>query len=151
MRNIFRYIIYIASTTFVSHMSTLAPEDKDYLYGMSKNLITICITLFALYTTISNFVMIQLSKFRKESKGEIEECVLSLRRNVYILLALIFANTCFFVVLLNCNFPIRIWQYFLQNQRFFTDGVVFFTLFYFLYVIYDSTLAFYNLFQHNNK
>ena len=31
------------------------------------------------------------------------------------------------------------------------DMVVFFTLFYFLYVIYDSTLAFYNLFEHNNK
>lgn len=151
MCSLIRYIIYLEVTVCVGYVSSFCPEEKDYLYGMSKNLITICITLFALYTTISNFVMIQMSKFHDESKGCITNCISSLRRNTKILLVLIAADTFFFVVVSNLHIPLNLWNFFLQNHRIFVDMVVFFTLFYFLYVIYDSTLAFYNLFEHNHK
>lgn len=146
-----RYIIYVVLTICVAYVSSLCCEEKDYLYGMSRNLLTVCITLVTLYTTISNLVMMQLSKFHKGSKGNIKKCLGSLRRNIKILMGLIALDAFVLIIMFNVDFYLKQWQWVLNNYRLITDMVVFFTLFYFLYVIYDSTLAFYNLFEHNNK
>lgn len=146
-----RYIIYVVLTACVGYVSSLCPEEKDYLYGMGRNLLTVCITLVTLYTTISNLVMMQLSKFHEESKGNIKKCLESLRRNIRILMGLIATDAFVLIIIPNINIPLELWHWVLNHYRLITDMVVFFTLFYFLYVIYDSTLAFYNLFEHNNK
>lgn len=146
-----RYIIYIVLTLCVGYFSSLCPEEKDYLYGMSRNLLAVCITLVTLYTTISNLVMMQLSKFHEESKGNIKKCLESLRRNIKILMGLISADAFVLIIMPNVDFRMEQWQWILNHYRLVTDMAVFFTLFYFLFVIYDSTLAFYNLFEHNNK
>lgn len=146
-----RYIIYVVLTALVGYFSSLCPIEKDYLYGMSRNLLTVCITLVTLYTTISNLVMMQLSKFHEESKGNIKKCLQSLRKNIKVLMGLVAIDAFILVVLPNINLQIEQWQWVLCHNRLIVDMVVFFTLFYFLYVIYDSTLAFYNLFEHNNK
>lgn len=95
--------------------------------------------------------MMQLSKFHKGSKGNIKKCLGSLRRNIKILMGLIALDAFVLIIMFNVDFYLKQWQWVLNNYRLITDMVVFFTLFYFLYVIYDSTLAFYNLFEHNNK
>lgn len=146
-----RYIIYVVLTICVGYISSLCSDEKDYLYGMSRNLLTVSITLFTLYTTISNLVMMQLSKFHEESKGNIKKCLGSLRRNIKILMGLITIDAFILIIMPNVDFHLKQWQWLLNHYRLITDMVVFFTLFYFLYVIYDSTLAFYNLFEHNNK
>ena len=84
-----RYIIYVVLTACVGYISSLCSEENDYLYGMSRNLLTVCITLVTLYTTISNLVMMQLSKFHEESKENIRKCLEGLRRNIKILMGLI--------------------------------------------------------------
>ena len=63
-----RYIIYAVLTICVGYVSSLCSEEKDYLYEMSRNLLTVCITLVTLYTTISNLVLLQLSKFHEEEE-----------------------------------------------------------------------------------
>lgn len=146
-----RYIIYAVLTICVGYVSSLCSEEKDYLYEMSRNLLTVCITLVTLYTTISNLVLLQLSKFHEESKGNIKKCLKGLRRNIKILMGLIATDAFVFIVIPNIYFHLEQWQWVLNHYRLITDMVVFFTLFYFLYVIYDSTLAFYNLFEYNNR
>lgn len=146
-----RYIIYVALTALVGYFSSLCSEEKDYLYGMSRNMLTVCITLVTLYTTISNLVMMQLSKFHDESKGNIKKCLESLRRNIRILMGLIAMGAFILIILPNIKLQLEQWQWVLSHYRLIVDMMVFFVLFYFLYVIYDSTLAFYNLFEHNNK
>ena len=84
-----KYIIYVVLTAWVGYISSFSSEEKDYLYGMSRNLLTVCVTLVTLYTTISNLVMLQLSKFHEESKGNIKKCLDGLRRNIKILMGLI--------------------------------------------------------------
>lgn len=146
-----RYFLYIVLAAFVSFFSSSCPEDEDYLYGMSKSLITVCITLVTLYTTISNLVMMQLAKFHEESKGNILKCISSLKRNIKVLMTIIASDSFVLVILPNVVVQIELWQQVMLHYRLLVDMVVFFTLFYFLYVIYDSTLAFYNLFEQNNK
>ena len=77
-----RYIIYVVLTACIGYASSLCSEENDNLYGMSRNLLTVCITLVTLYTTISNLVMMQLSKFHEESKGNILKCLEGLRGSV---------------------------------------------------------------------
>jgi len=151
MRIPVRYIIYVVLTACVGYISSLGSEEEDYLYGMSRNLLTVCITLVTLYTTISNLIMMQLSKFHEESKGNIKKCLEGLRRNIKILMGLITTDAVILIIIPNIDYQWEQWQWVLRHYRLITDMVVFITLFYFLYVIYDSTLAFYNLFEHNNK
>lgn len=146
-----RYVCYVLLTIFVGYISSSCAEEKDYLYGMSHNILTLCITLTTLYTTISNLVMMQLAKFHDESKGNIKKCISSLERNIKILMGLIAVNAVLLIIVPNVNIQEELWLWGMQHYRFLVDMVVFFTLFYFLYVIYDSTLAFYNLFEQNNK
>ena len=146
-----RYIIYVVLTACIGYASSLCSEENDYLYGMSRNLLAVCITLVTLYTTISNLVMMQLSKFHEESKGNIRKCLEGLRRNIKILMGLIACDAFILIILPNIKLQLEPWLWLLNHYRLVVDMVVFFTLFYFLYVIYDSTLAFYNLFEHNNK
>ena len=146
-----KYIIYVVLTAWVGYISSFSSEEKDYLYGMSRNLLTVCVTLVTLYTTISNLVMLQLSKFHEESKGNIKKCLDGLRRNIKILMGLIASDAFILIIIPNIYFQLKQWLWVLNHYRLVVDMVVFFTLFYFLYVIYDSTLAFYNLFEHNNK
>ena len=146
-----RYIIYVVLTACIGYVSSLCSEENDYLYGMSRNLLTVCIILVTLYTTISNLVMMQLSKFHEESEGNILKCLEGLRRNIKILMGLIACDAFILIILPDIKLQLEQWLWVLNHYRLVVDMVVFFTLFYFLYVIYDSTLAFYNLFEHNNK
>ena len=146
-----RYIIYVVLTACIGYASSLCSEENDYLYRMSRNLLTVCVTLVTLYTTISNLVMMQLSKFHEESNGNIRKCLEGLRRNIKILMGLIACDAFILIILPNIKLQLEQWLWLLNHYRLVVDMVVFFTLFYFLYVIYDSTLAFYNLFEHNNK
>ncbi len=66
-------------------------------------------------------------------------------------MGLIAVNAVLLIIVPNVNIQEELWLWGMQHYRFLVDMVVFFTLFYFLYVIYDSTLAFYNLFEQNNK
>ena len=146
-----RYIIYVVLTACIGYASSLCSEENDYLYRMSRNLLTVCVTLVTLYTTISNLVMMQLSKFHEESKENIRKCLEGLRRNIKILMGLIASDAFILIILPNIKLQLEQWLWVLNHYRLVVDMIVFFTLFYFLYVIYDSTLAFYNLFEHNNK
>lgn len=112
-----RYIIYVVLTALVGYFSSLCPEERDYLYGMRRNLLTVCITLVTLYTTISNLVMMQLSKFREESKGNINKCLGSLRRNIKILMGLVAIGAFVLIILPNIKLQLELWQWILCHYR----------------------------------
>lgn len=104
-----RYIIYVVLTACIGYASSLCSEENDYLYGMSRNLLTVCITLVTLYTTISNLVMMQLSKFHEDSKGNIRKCLEGLRRNIKILMGLIACDAFILIILPNIKLQLEQW------------------------------------------
>ena len=73
------------------------------------------------------------------------------KKKYKILMGLIASDAFILIILPNIKLQLEQWLWVLNHYRLVVDMIVFFTLFYFLYVIYDSTLAFYNLFEHNNK
>lgn len=147
---ILRYFGYIALSFIVGLLSFFADKPNDYLYRLSGNLITILITLTALYTTLTNLIIAQLAKMKNEKKVNIVNCIDSLKRNIYIMFGII-AVVFLLFILLHLNIPQKhiLLKYICTYSRLIQDMITFFSLFYFLYVIYDTTMAFYNLFKAN--
>lgn len=147
---ILRYFGYIALSFIVGLLSYFADKTNDYLYRLSGNLITILITLTALYTTLTNLIVVQLAKMKNENEVNIVDCIASLKRNIYIMFGIIAVVFLLFVLLsLNITRNHILLMYISVYSRLIIDMMTFFSLFYFLYVIYDTTMAFYNLFKAN--
>lgn len=147
---IFRYFGYILLSFIVGLLSYIAGEDSDYLYKLSGNLLALLITLSTLYTTLTNLIVAQLAKMKDKHDVDITSCIGSLRRNIKIMFVIIAVDFLAFEFL-NINIPNfhELVCFINTYSRLFIDMMTFFSLFYFLYIVYDTTMAFYNLFEAN--
>lgn len=76
---------------------------------------------------------------------EVQKLINSLKRNFKIMLFIIGINVFFLILYETVNVC------FLQMLRIIIDACTIFSIFYFLYVIYDSIKGFFNLYIENNK
>lgn len=147
---LFRYFGYALLSFIAGLLSYVAGKDSDFLYKLSGNLLTILITLTTLYTTLTNLIVAQLAKMKEKHEVDITSCIGSLRRNIKIMFIIIATDFLAFEILSikmsNFHELVGIMS---NYSRLIVDMLTFFSLFYFLYVVYDTTMAFYNLFEAN--
>lgn len=148
--SIFRYFGYILLSFIVGLLSYIAGEDADFLYKLSANLLALLITLTTLYTTLTNLIVAQLAKMKDKHDVDITSCIGSLRRNIKFMFVIIAVDFLVFE-LLKIKMPAihEIVSLITTYSHLIVDMITFFSLFYFLYVVYDTTMAFYNLFEAN--
>lgn len=124
--------------------------DKDYLGKLSLNLLPLLITILVLYTTLSNLVLGQMQKYQKKNRINLKPVFRALRRNVYMEFSILVFVLIFFIgkglVLAHYNNGIIIKLLNITNNT-----ITFFALFYFLYIIYDSTMSFYDSVEENDE
>lgn len=152
MKCCLRYLLYITLSSVVATFSFISGEEHDFLFALSNELLPILITLIVLYTTLSQLILDQLSLYTKSVEVDIRQLIKELKRNIkweFIILAV------YFMILLLNKIAIAQTAYGgLQCiMRFIVDMCTFFSVFYFLYVVYDSTSGFYTLYtaNHDNK
>lgn len=128
----------------------MSGTDTDFLGKLSSNLLPLLITILVLYTTLSNLVLGQMQKYQEKNRIDLKPVFRALRRNVYMEFSILAFVFIFFLgkglVLAHCNSEVIIKLLHITN-----NAVVFFALFYFLYVIYDSTMSFYDIVEENDK
>lgn len=94
--------------------------------------------------------MTQLAKMKDKHDVDFTSCIGSLRRNIKIMFVIIAVDFLAFE-LLNIKIPDihELVSIISTYSRLIVDMMTFFSLFYFLYVVYDTTMAFYTLFEAN--
>lgn len=150
MKTLIRYLLYLILSIGVGYVSFMSGTDNDYLGKLSLNLLPLLITILVLYTTLSNLVLGQMQKYQEKNRINLKPVFRALRRNVYVEFSILAFVLIFFLgkglVLAHCNNEMIIKLLNITN-----NAVVFFALFYFLYVIYDSTMSFYDIVEENDK
>lgn len=153
MKTVLRYLIYIISSLFLGLLSSRADVGRDYLFYISKNILPILLTLFVLYTTIFSLVLKEFSIYKSKMKmdgiKEVQKLINSLKRNFKIMLSIIGIDVLFLI--LYEIIPTTTNVCLLQISRIIINVCTAFSIFYFLYVIYDSINGFFNLYIENNK
>lgn len=146
MMRMLRYLGYIVLSLLMALLSFCAGEERDFLFMLSKNLVPVLITIVVLYTTLSNMILSQLSQYKELTGAKVEVGVKALKRNVKFMFGIL---TCGFFMLLVANIIFTRFEdvYIQDGTRIMVDMITFFSLFYFLYVIYDSTLGFYTIYE----
>jgi hypothetical protein len=148
-----RYLIYSIVSIFCGTISSLS-GDKDLLMYLGKNLFTTLITIFVLYTTLSNLVLTQVFELRKKSNKRLDSIIKSLKRSVIIMFGIIATDFIIFIAL-DFTFNGSLGDYILVDKCFtlnlqaLPNTLTFFSIFYFLYTVYDSSRAFYDLAEFN--
>lgn len=152
MKTVLRYLIYIISSLFLGLLSSRADVCRDYLFYISKNILPILLTLFVLYTTIFSLVLKEFSTYKSKMKmdgiEEVQKLINSLKRNFKIMLFIIGIDVLLLIVY---GITKTVNVCLLQMSRIIIDACTIFSIFYFLYVIYDSIQGFFNLYIENNK
>lgn len=150
MKTLLRYLLYLILSIGVGYASFMSGTDNDYLGKLSLTLLPLLITILVLYTTLSNLVLGQMQKYQEKNRIDLKPVFRALRRNVYLEFSILVFVLIFFIgkglVLAYYNNEIIIKLLNISN-----NAVVFFALFYFLYVIYDSTMSFYDIVEENDK
>lgn len=150
MKTILRYLLYLILSIGVGYASFMCGADKDYLGKLSLNLLPLLITILVLYTTLSNLVLGQMQKYQKKNRINLKPVFRALRRNVYMEFSILVFVLIFFIgkglVLAHYNNGIIIKLLNITNNT-----ITFFALFYFLYIIYDSTMSFYDSVEENDE
>ena len=153
MNTAFRYIGYCVVSLLLGWLSSLGGE-KDILQSISNNLFQLLITIIVLYITLSNLVYNQIILIKSKNGEDVSSGVSALKRNIKIMFSIIGIDFISFV-LLNI-FPSTFYSqakslFFLFDKQVAINALTFFSVFYFLYVIYDSAMAFYNLIKFNSN
>lgn len=150
MKTILRYLLYLILSIGVGYASFMSGADNDYLGKLSSNLLPLLITILVLYTTLSNLVLGQMQKYQEKNRIDLKPVFRALRRNIYLEFSILVFVLIFFIgkglVLAHYNNEIII-----KLLNILNNAVVFFALFYFLYIIYDSTMSFYDIVEENDK
>lgn len=150
MKTILRYLLYLILSIGAGYASFMCGAENDFLGKLSMNLLPLLITILVLYTTLSNLVLGQIQKYQETNISNLTPVLKALRRNVYIEFSILAFVLIFFIgkglVLAHYNNEIIIKLLNITN-----NAVAFFALFYFLYVIYDSTMSFYDIVEENDK
>lgn len=150
MKTLLRYLLYLILSIGVGYASFMSGTDNDYLGKLSLTLLPLLITILVLYTTLSNLVLGQMQKYQEKNRIDLKPVFRALKRNIYLEFSILVFVLIFFIgkglVLAYYNNEIIIKLLNVAN-----NAVVFFALFYFLYVIYDSTMSFYDIVEENDK
>lgn len=150
MKTLLRYLLYLILSIGVGYASFMSGTDNDYLGKLSLTLLPLLITILVLYTTLSNLVLGQMQKYQEKNRIDLKPVFRALKRNIYLEFSILVFVLIFFIgkglVLAHYNNEIIIKLLNVAN-----NAVVFFALFYFLYVIYDSTMSFYDIVEENDK
>lgn len=153
MKTVLRYLLYIIVFLLIGLLSSRADVGRDYLFYISKNILPILLTLFVLYTTIFSLVLKEFSIYKSKMKmdgiKEVQKLINSLKRNFKIMLSIIGIDVLFLI--LYEIIPTTTNVCLLQISRIIINVCTAFSIFYFLYVIYDSINGFFNLYIENNK
>lgn len=121
---------------------------NDLLYSISGGLFPILITIIVLYVTLSNLVYNQIVSVKRRFDVDITPGIDALKRNIRWMFILLGIDFVLFIVIDilpedffgNCGEGMALF-----DRRITVDALTFFSLFYYLYVIYDSAMAFFNL------
>lgn len=150
MKAILRYLLYLILSIGVGYTSFMGGADNDYLGKLSLSLLPLLITILVLYTTLSNLVLGQMQKYQEKNRINLKPVFRALRRNVYMEFFILVFVLIFFIgkglVLAHYNNGIIIKLLNITN-----NAITFFALFYFLYIIYDSTMSFYDSVEENDE
>lgn len=148
MDKLFRYIGYAAISGIVAWLSSIG--EVDFIANLCNSIVQVLIALLALYSTVSSLLISRLLSFRQEinHKADITPVVESMKRNVRIeailiictLLNIVISNVFFAKEWLNECVIILI-----------RNTVVVFSLLYFVYVVYDSSMGLYDLLKYDNQ
>jgi len=146
MTRLLKYIGYLTLSLIMAFISFFAGEERDFLFAFSKNLIPVLITIVVLYTTLSNLILNQLTLYKDLTGADIQKCIKALKRNVHFEFAII-AFDFIIGLIANILFSKSECTCILYGTRIFVNMITFFSVFYFLYIIYDSTIGFYNIYK----
>lgn len=151
MNTALRYIGYCVVSLLFGWLSSIGDE-KDILQSISNNLFQLLITIIVLYITLSNLVYNQIILIKSKIGEDISSGISALKRNIRIMFSIIGFDFISFL-LLNI-FPTTFYSqakslFFLLDKQVAINSLTFFSVFYFLYVIYDSAMAFFNLIKFN--
>ncbi len=152
MNAIFRYIGYCVVSALFGWLSSIG--EKDILGAISNNLFQILITIIVLYITLSNLVYNQIILIKSKNGEDISSGISALKRNIRIMFSIIGIDFISFLLLniFSTTFYSRAKSlFFLFDKQVAINTLTFFSVFYFLYVIYDSAMAFYNLIKFNSN
>lgn len=146
MNRALRYVGYIALSLLFGFLSSRGKN--DLLYSISNGLFPILITIIVLYVTLSNLVYNQIVSVKRRFDVEITAGIDALKRNIRWMFILLGIDFVLFIVIDilpedffgNCSDGMALFY-----RRIAVDALTFFSLFYYLYVIYDSAMAFFNL------
>lgn len=137
-----KYMVYFLLSVGTGFVSTLG--ETDFVASLSFSVLPILITLLVLYTTVSSLLFNHLSGF-KDKGFETAGVIKAMKRNVVVevhiiaaTFVLLSAQSWLLSILPGC-FPVNI----------ICNSVVVFALLYFVYVVYDSTLGLYRLFEYS--
>ena len=150
MKNIFRYMLYLILSFGFGYASFKCGPNNDYLGKLSSTLLSLLTTILVLYTTLSNLVLGQMQKYQEKHRADLKPVLSALRRNVYVefsilaLVFLFFIGKGLFLTYYNNKTTTELLS--ITN-----NAITFFALFYFLYVIYDSTMSFYDAVEENDN
>lgn len=152
MNSAFRYIGYVAISLLFGFLSSIG--EGDLLYAISANLFPLLITIIVLYVTLSNLVYNQISAIRAKYGSDISSGIDALKRNIKCMFAIIGFDFLLFIAF--DIMPSSLWSecrelFFLFDKTVAIDAITFFSIFYFLYIIYDSAMAFFNLLSFQKK
>lgn len=152
MNTAFRYIGYCVVSLLLGWLSSIG--EKDILSAISNNLFQILITIIVLYITLSNLVYNQIILIKSKNGEDISSGISALKRNIRIMFSIIGIDFISFLLLniFSTNFYSQAKSlFFLFDKQVAINTLTFFSVFYFLYVIYDSAMAFYNLIKFNSN
>ena len=150
MNSVFRYIGYVALSLLFGYLSSIG--ERDLLYIISSNLFPVLITIIVLYVTLSNLVYNQISTIHSKLGTNISSGIDALKRNIkwmFVIISFDFLTFIIFDII-----PSRYCDnckdlFFLLDKKIAINAITFFSLFYYLYIIYDSAMAFFNLLKAN--
>lgn len=152
MNAIFRYIGYCVVSALFGWLSSIG--EKDILSAISNNLFQLLITIIVLYITLSNLVYNQIILIKSKNGEDVSSGVSALKRNIKIMFSIIGIDFISFLLLniFTSTFYSQAKSlFFLFDKQIAINSLTFFSVFYFLYVIYDSAMAFYNLIKFNSN
>lgn len=152
MNAIFRYIGYCVVSVLFGWLSSIG--ERDILNAISNNLFQLLITIIVLYITLSNLVYNQIALTQSKYGNDTSSGISALKRNIKLMFGIIAIDFILFVFL--NIIPIDFYNqakslFYIFDKRIAINTLTFFSIFYFLYVIYDSAMAFFNLMKFNSN
>lgn len=153
MNTALKYIGYCVVSLLLGWLSSIGGE-KDILQSISNNLFQLLITIIVLYITLSNLVYNQIVFIKSKIGEDISSGIFALKRNIRIMFSIIGIDFISFLLLniVPATFYTQAKScFFLFDKQIAVNSLTFFSVFYFLYVIYDSAMAFYNLIKFNSN